>query len=277
MNQIVAAHDPHTATRLAEAIIAGEPVEDLIPRPAGQPEARQAVLPPTGEVDLPCGYLDVEAGLVREAEVRELNGFDEEALAKVADNPAKLVQTLLERAVVRIGDRKPTKDMIAGLLGGDVDALGLAIRKVTYGNLTPRLMCQVCREIVDIEIDLDQDIETTRLDSASDHRFVVPLKKGQAEVQLPDWGAHMAVAALGNATAAEITSVLLKHCVVSINDVPVIDTNTVRGLSAGDRKKIADAIVEKVAGPQLTDVRKACPACEGVNHLPLSVAAMFQD
>jgi hypothetical protein len=277
VNQIVAAFDPETANRISERIMAGESVEDLIPRPADQPETRHAALAPTGVIDLPCGYLDMEAGLIREAEVRELNGFDEEALAKVSDTPAKLVQTLLERAVVRIGDKKPTKAMIGALLGGDVDALGLAIRKVTYGNLTPRFMCQVCREIIEIEIDLDQDIETTRLDSASDHHFMVQLKRGQAEVQLPDWEAHMAVAALGDATTAEITSVLLKHCVISVNDVPVIDTNTVRGLSAGDRKKITEAIVGKVAGPQLNDVRKACPACEGVNHMPLSVAAMFQE
>jgi hypothetical protein len=43
-----------------------------------------------------------------------------------------------------------------------------------------------------------------------------------------------------------------------------------------DRRKIAEAIMEKTVGPQMQDITVDCPQCASVLEVPLSMAALFQ-
>lgn len=273
MRTVVAENNPELANQMTERILAGLDPHGAPAAPA--PEPRTTTPPPDCVVDLPCGLANPD-GLVREAEVRELNGYDEEALSKVLGEPAKFLDVLLERAVVRVGDAKPNSEILGRILGGDVDALTVAIYAATYGpEIKSQFDCPKCKENIEVVTDLTKDVPTKRLDSISDHHFTVELRRGTAEVRLPDWNSQREARSLVDATHAEMATVLLKHCVESINDMPVLDESSVRALSAKDRATLVDEIASRVAGPKLQEIEKACPACGEVLPMPLSVAALF--
>lgn len=275
MQQIVAANDPELANALTERILAGLPVGDEAPSHEPTPApAPKMTPPPETLVELPCGIVTMDDGLIREAEVRELNGFDEEAIAK-AGSPAKVVQALLERAVVRIGSSKPSKDTLSSLLTGDVDTLMIAIRRATYGDeIEYEFTCPHCQQEIEPKTHLVNDIKIKEFDEKN-RNFTVELRKGEAKVHLPDWETQQKAANMITATEAEQATLILQRCVETINDMPVLGADTVRALSASDRKTLVKEIEKRVAGPQLDDVSTGCPACEEVLHLPISVASLF--
>lgn len=274
MPEIVAAENPALANQLIEKMLS----EDTAEVAPSVPQTGKAFtdLPDT-HVTLPGGYLTSDGDLVREAEVRELTGFDEEALAK-ASSPAKVMYTLLQRGVVSVGGQKPDQSVLNDLLAADRDTLLLAIRKATYGadvELTG-LTCPHCQEVVDIVIDLNADVEMKVLENPEDRQFIVDLSRGEALVNLPDGNVQRAVLLAEDKTIAELSTILLRHCVVEIDGFPVISEDSVRRLSVRDREKINDAIAERNPGPQLSAVKKACPSCEEVIELPLSLAGLFR-
>lgn len=272
MSKFVAANDPETANRIVNEILAGPAPEEVAPV-----EDTKSTPPPGTVIELPCGLVTLD-GLVREVEVRELNGFDEEALAKASASTTEYVQRLMDLAVVRIGNvENPSGSALGALTGGDVDAITLAISRVTYGDtLEAEFFCPHCRELVTTETHLVDDVPVKRLDSEADQRFTVKLRKGEADVRLPDWDTLQDAAGRGNATQAELTTVFLKHCVESINGMPVLGEDSVRRLSAADRATLIDALNDKVGGPKFSKVEKPCPECEQTIPLPLSVAALFR-
>jgi len=77
-------------------------------------------------------------------------------------------------------------------------------------------------------------------------------------------------------TAAEINTLLLSGCVVSVNGAPSMGAHTVLSLGMVDRAKLVDDIIENNPGPRLGEVKKACKACGESIDLPLSLLDLFQ-
>jgi hypothetical protein len=173
--EIVASDNPELANKIIEKVLAGDSVTEA----AALYGVAFTDLPDT-HVELPGGFLDSDGTLVRTAEVRELTGFDEEALAKAA-TPAKVMHLLLQRGVVKVGDQKPDQSTFNSLLAGDRDMLLLAIRKATYGpDIDFTVICPECGETVDLNIDLN-DVEVKTLSEASDRYFDVDLRVTHSE------------------------------------------------------------------------------------------------
>lgn len=277
---------PHMANALG-AIAMGNADEDAPP-----------VLiknPPDNSVTLPGGYLSA-VGLVREAEVRELTGEDEEELARpgIGTNFAKLIDVLLTRCVTSIGGDPPNRVVLDDLLIGDRDMLLQGIRVVTYGD-TMRLdvTCPDCdekfqvdysftgdvpvRHIDGLSIEIDNDVEV----KLSDHERVyrIPLRKGgAAEVRLINGGIQRSVYGSADAatrTIAEINTLLLAQCVQTIKGAPV-DADDVRRMNSGDRARILKFLGESQPGPQWTQVKHSCPRCEREFPLVVDVPTMFR-
>ena len=272
MPEIVASDNPELANQIIERVISGGVT---VAEAATEFGVAFTDLPDT-HVELPGGFLDSDGNLIRTAEVRELTGFDEEALAKAA-TPAKVMHLLLQRGVVKVGDIKPDQSTFNTLLAGDRDTLLLAIRKATYGvDLDFTVICPDCGETVDLKIDLDKDVEMKTLAEASDRYFEVTLRKGTAMVRLPQGDAQRALLQSEDKTYAELNTLLLRWCVDSINDFPVVGEDSVRVLSIKDREKILEEITKRNPGPQLSEVKKACPSCEEDINLPLTLAGLFR-
>lgn len=271
MATISAIDDPAAAVAASQAALAAT---------AGpSPERPKAPTPPDTVVDLPGGFYDILSGeILNVAEVRELNGEDEEALARVASNFGKYLDTILQRGTVKIGDRDVTKDLLDGILSADRDVLFLAIRRVTLGDeVVFQALCPECHEEQEATVLLSRDVKIDRLaDPASDRRFEVTLANGKtASVALPDGHTHRALASATEQNEATFKTVLLSKCVESIGGVPVVSEQQVRALSIRDRKTILDEIEKRNPGPRLREVTRPCQACGADMALPLSLGGLF--
>ena len=234
------------------------------------------------EVELPAGWITPEGLLVSTARVRELNGYDEERLARVdmQKNVAKYVTELLELGVEDLGGQKPTKEVLQGLLIGDRDALILGIRRATYGNEVEfKLSCSVCGNDSEVNVELDIDVKITKLDDPLVRVFDVPLRREKsAKVVLLNGVTQEAFSdGIGKKTQAEVNTIMLSKSVVEIDGVPTLGKeNAARALSAADRDTIMTFIAEHQPGPQLKDIQVACATCGEEYPVSLGLPNLFR-
>jgi len=270
---INAAENPQLANQLLEDVnkLVSQEVAGSIP---------EVVIPslPDTTVTLAAGLIDPFAGTVSTtAEVRELNGADEEAIAKLSD-PGKALLAILERATVSIGEEPATKQLLGSLLAGDREALLLAIRKATFGSeVEVSTVCDKCPELQTFKIDLDKDVEVKKLeDPIRDRRFTVELKAGLAKVNLPTGDVQTQIINATDKNSAELDTMLLAACVTEIGDQPVLNANRIRTLGITDRRLLLDEIAKRNPGPQLSEIKKACGTCGQEVYLPLTLAELFR-
>ena len=232
-------------------------------------------------VDLPGGLITPEGLLVRRALVRELNGYDEERLSRIDmdKNVAAYVTEMLCMAIDDLGGGKPTKETVRSLLIGDRDALVLGIRAATYGNdVEFKLSCSKCGNDSEVVVEIDKDIEITRMDDPLNRQFTVPLRRGEAKVTLLTGVAQEAFSAdIGRRTQAEINTIMLAKSVISIDDVPVQQREEdVRRLSAADRDTLTDFIAEHQPGPQFKEIEVTCATCGAEYPVSLGLPTLFR-
>jgi hypothetical protein len=103
-------------------------------------EHNDVTLPSETLVDLPGGLI-FNGEVIKTAEVRELNGRDEEAIGRQGAS-ARIWNTILTRAVVSIGNLPASEDLLDKMLVGDRDALLLGIFRATsvLGVMSSRLL-----------------------------------------------------------------------------------------------------------------------------------------
>lgn len=234
-------------------------------------------------VKLPAGLV-TEGGIVREAEVRELTGRHEEALAKVRGNPSKFINTLLLSGVASLGTEKATQANIATLIQGDIDALLLGIRRVTFGNDFElfQVACDNCGELNDLKLKLD-DIPIQEMEDPSQREFDVELRnKKVAKVCFPNGEAQTDLYKNASLTPPELVTILLSHCVLGITDrhgnfKPSRGKNDILDMFKADRDILQEFIYEKQPGPRYEQVKAVCSACESEVQVPLNVGILFRD
>jgi len=267
---INAASNPAAANKLAaDAMAQQEAITAMLtPDPVKRP--------PSTAVELPAGLMDPFTGKsIDSAEVRELTGVDEEAISKISDI-GKALLTILDRAVVSIGDETATKDILDTLYAGDREMLLLAIRNATFGEeikLGPG-PCPSCGVEQTFDVDLIKDVPIKKLEGSPE--FTVKCKVGDVLVNLPTGLTQKALISSTNKTLAELDTILLTNCIKSINGVPVLTSDAVRNLGIKDRKAILEEITTRNPGPQLSDIKKPCQSCGTEVPLPLTLAELFR-
>lgn len=266
---VSAAENPGLANKLSSEALA------LVQQEAAAPKEEKILPPSDTNVELLAG-LDVPfEGKITTAEIRELTGADEEAISKTSDL-SKGLMLILDRAVVKLGDKKPEPGYLDSMLAGDREQLLLAIRKATFGtqvNVQGQI-CNKCVEDISISIDLDKDVEYRKLEG--DREFTVDCKVGPVKVKLPTGFTQKALVNSTNKTAPELDTIVLKDCVLEINGNPVLNSSSVLNLSVMDRRAILNAISDRNPGPQLSEIKKDCPTCGSEVPLPLTLADLFQ-
>lgn len=269
--------DPQLAAQMAEQFLKGGSytVEDgtsplLMPRP-----------PSNNTVTLYGGLMTSPDEVVREAEVRELTGADEEALARQdsTKNLGRFMTTLLKCGVVRIGDKEPPdKASLDSLLIGDRDLLMYHIRLATYGSeMEFGTQCVFCTESLDVVLDLEKDVPMRDMEEPDRRAYEVELRNGRkAVVNLPCGGDQELVLGLTNKSVPEMNTILLGRCLLSIDGVPAIGNSAARNLGMADRKLILDFIANAQPGPRYEEVKVPCPACEREVPLRIGLADLFR-
>jgi len=253
--QIVSAlEEPEKAAAIAAAAFAAA---DGITEPEPLPD---------GSVTLPGGYRDLDGTIYTDATVRELNGADEEMLAKpeVIKNMGRFTQLLLQRGVTRIGPyENPDNTKLGSLLLGDRDMLLLAIRCMTYDNmLEMEVACPACGESLTVKHDLKTEVPIKKMDDPTEREFVMQLRDGSEVKCLLAVGSDQE-AILSNATTknnAELSSMLLARCVMTLDGKP-LGLEGVRRLGIKDRRMLLEEITGRQPGPQYSKIELTCAAC----------------
>lgn len=202
------------------------------------------------------------------AEVRELNGEDEEFLASLENNKkltyAMYVNTLVTRATLKIGDIevRSSKSVIEDLIIGDRDTLLLAIVKATYGpERTFKVTCQTCRASNDITINLDDDFPIRKPSVDLRTPFTIKLKDGHiAKFRYPVGADNIA---MGKAdSVAQQSTILIARCVI-LPDTKDSSYNEswAKSLGLKDRNNILQQLLGQQVGPDLREVNTQCASC----------------
>lgn len=240
-------------------------------------EAPKIIPPSDTTVELPGGYLTPAGEILRTAEVRELNGKDEEAIAK-ANNVGKALMTILQRGTVRIGDQKVDEKLLDNLLSGDRDMLLLEIFKATFGSEAELVaFCDGCQDMKTVNVDLVNEIKVKRLeDPINDRVFTVEGKREEITVQLPTGAAQRELINSAEKTSAELNTILLENTVVNIGSSPVYSKAQVQNLGLVDRRKIIEEINARIPGPQFDPISVNCPECESEVLVPINLGTLFR-
>jgi hypothetical protein len=252
-------------------------IESVLASTETQPEKAVITSPSDTLVDLPAGYITSSGEVIKTAEVRELNGMDEEAISK-SGSSGRAFATILSRAVVKVGETPATENVLDSLLVGDRDALMLGIYKATFGSeVEIPGYCAGCKDFKLAAADLNRDVTVKILvDPIVDRRFTVHGKKNEFLVTLPDGRAQKELSTAEDKTGPELTTILLNHTVLEINGQPVIGKAQLQNLSIMDRRAISDALNERLPGPQFEDIVIPCPDCSGEVVVPFSLGALFR-
>lgn len=265
-----------TISAAANPALANKAVQEALAEKPQEVEIR--ITPPSDTVvNLPGGYITSAGEVSTEAEVRELNGRDEEEISK-ATTLGKALLTILKRGTVRVGNEPVTDQMLDNLLSGDRDMLLLGIFKATFGNIAHLGgYCGSCAEGKDVDVEIDKDIKIKVLaDPINDRTFIVKGKTLEYTVELPTGITQRELMLSADKTVAELNTLLLEQTVVKIGEAPVVSKLQVQNLGLTDRRKIVDEINNRVCGPQFNDLVLPCPDCEGEVQVPISLGALFR-
>lgn len=238
----------------------------------------KTVAPSNSEVSLPGGFINREGALVKYAEVRELNGMDEEAIAK-AGSPSKALLVMLQRGLVSIGTEDANKQDLDNLLSGDRDAILIGIRKVTFGSEANfSIVCPHCRTDLDVVVDLDNDVPYRELDDPiSDRAFDYESQKhGVIRCSLPTGSTQRKLMENTDKTLAELNTILLAGCVETVNGSVSMGASTVLKLGMADRDNLIQEIIKRTPGPRLGEVKTSCEACGEEILMPLALTDLFR-
>jgi hypothetical protein len=257
------------------------PNNDLVQKILAEPVkevAKADILSPSDNlVTLPAGLVTDSGEVIQAAEVRELNGRDEEFIAK-ASSIVRAFSTILNRAVVNIGGKPVSEEQLDGMLIGDRDALLLGIFKATFGKTAElSVYCTGCQDVKAVEVDVDRDIQTKILVNPLDDRiFTVKGKTKEYLVGLPDGATQREMALATDKNNAELTTMMLERCIREIDGEPVISKLQVQAMSVLDRRTVGEEIAQRSPGPQFEDVTIICPDCESEVVVPISLGTLFR-
>lgn len=245
--------------------------------PEAQPAPAEIKAPLDTTVELPGGFVTSAGEVLRTAEVRELNGKDEEAIVKHG-NVFRAMNTILGRGTVKIGDLPVTDEILDNLLSADRDALALGIYRATFGNEAEiGAYCSGCGAIKTVAVDVTTDIKTKILvDPLDDRTFEIEIGKNTYKVSLPNGKAQKELLAAADKTGAELTTLFLEHCISAINGRPVLSKSQIQSIGIKDRRKLTEEISDRNVGPQFADVTVECPDCGGEVGVPINLGTLFQ-
>lgn len=238
--------------------------------------------PPGNNAQLPGGYLDAEGNLHTDARIREINGSDEEAMARELRNPnvniPRVVDLLLKRAVLSVGNIEPASGRVLNdMLTGDRAALMMAVRMLTFGSdwEVPDFPCRMCGKTFGTIVELDT-IPVKKLDNPMVQEVEVELRNDRtATVALLTGGVQLQMVGDGNRTGPEEATIAIDRCIRRLDGMPVAGP-IAQKLSMADRRKIVQAISDAQPGPQLEEVMVTCMECGQEADYSVSLIDLFR-
>lgn len=218
----------------------------------------------------------------RDAEVRELTGEDEEAIARIRSQWARVLDTLVSRGTVHVGSVPMSRDVSDELLIGDRDELLIAIRIATFGEWLEieDYPCPECGERTDFSINLRR-LPHVPLIAPGEGLSVVLRSGSVARLRYPTGADQRAIYTdSDNTNPAAQNTLLLSRCLLSVDETPVPLSpagrmQNVKKLGMSDRRLILKEMFDNQPGPRLDRIECTHDACGAVIKLPLALGDMF--
>ena len=238
---------------------------------------------PANKVELPGGYIDGEGNLHTDARIREINGSDEEAMARELRNPnvniPKVVDLLLKRTVEAIGNIEPIPaQVLNSMLTGDRAALMLAVRTLTFGTdwEVPDFPCRLCGEQFGTIVELDS-IPIKKLDNPMVQEIDVELRSERTVTLRLMTGAVQLEMVSGDAnrTGPEEVTIAIDRCLRKIDGLPVAGPSAQR-MSMADRRTVVAALADAQPGPRMEEVVVTCTECGREANYTVSLVDLFR-
>lgn len=218
-------------------------------------------------IGLPGGLVLDDNRRLEDAELQPLTGRDEDWLAAHPAIPSASATThLLSSCLVRIGDEKPSIQLVRRLLVGDRDYLILQLRRITLGDEFQAVFrCPACGGNMDVNFDTKDVPVTFRAQAVADHWIQLDSAANPERTvrfRLPCGADQEAVLGLNLQYAAEV---LLDRCVLDNGGIP---------LSSDEREAIANTM-DQLAPQVDLELDLACPECENRFMTPFDTTAFF--
>lgn len=227
--------------------------------------------------EFPCGYEDEDGVVHTEFEYREMTGADEEAISRntVKNSGSKIVSTILERCIVRIGtivksEVKSNKwsEIIKSLLVGDQDFALIQIRKESVGStITVKHTCPNCKRELTTEVDVDE-LEVRPF--GGDRVLEFELRKGYKDkdgevhktgrVRFPNALDREIIEPVARNNMATANTLLLSRIVQELGTLKSVNDAVIRNLTSGDRDSIIKLLSDNAFGYNF-EVEVDCPDC----------------
>lgn len=269
--------DPEPVDPLVEPEVVNEKLKALT-----APEVPLIKMPPGNTVQLPGGYVDGDGSLHTDARIREINGADEEALARELRNPniniPRVVDLLLRRTVQAVGTIDPVTSKVLGdMLTGDRASLMLDVRVLTFGNdwEVPDFPCRLCGETFGTIVELDS-IPIKKLDNPMVQEIEVELRNGHtATLKLLTGEMQLEMVGDGNRTGPEEATIAIDHCLEKLDGMPVAGP-VAQKMSMADRRTVVNALAEAQPGPRMEEVVVTCTECGREANYTISLVDLFR-
>jgi hypothetical protein len=266
-----------TVNAASNAASVNSTVDKILAEPEKVVAKAEITAPSDNVVNLPAGYLSPSGEVIRTAEVRELNGRDEEQIVK-GNNLLKQLNTILSRAVTKLGNEPVDDNVLDRLFIGDRDELLLGIYKATFGPTAElAAYCAGCEDLKTVEVNVDRDIERRILvDPLEDRRWTVNTSGHEYLVTLPTGVAQKELTSNPDKTTAELTTTLLENCILEIDGSPMLGKAQVQAIGIKDRRKLGEEIAKRVPGPKFETAEVTCPDCGGKVGVPINLGTLFR-
>lgn len=254
-------------------------------------QAREAIAGPVPLMEqAPDCHLSLPRGLfVRgvfktDVVVRELNGLDEEALAKHRD-PADYYDMVVALGTEQVDDFDLTtlpladrQGWLRNLLIGERDQIYIAIIKATFGpSKTLSFSCMHCGQEQEMELVLDEDFKPKVVTDVDNEVFTFTTSKGdELQYRLVTGEDQREAYARKGATTAEQNTILLSRCIVKLNGGLVPDPlNYARRLGMKDRQALLTELVDHQPSINLR-LTTTCVSCGQEVPLALGWGDLFR-
>lgn len=223
------------------------------------------------DIKLPCGILNEDGGVERDAVIDPMRGRTREAIARkdIRNNGAKIVDVVLKSCLKSIGSKQVSNAMLGNMLTGDRDFLVLRIRQLSLGDrVEVPMSCPQCKERLDITLDLSE-IRVKEL-SESDYEIengerVFWLESKELEIRAkfryPNGkDSHtLAEVSLNNPVAAQY--MLYQRCLKEWNGQSApFPAVFIKEKSVRELDWLTDEFAEKLPGPDF-DTTVECSIC----------------
>lgn len=260
------------ATKVETVDVLGDSVKDKFPEIVNHLD---------NTIELQRGLINQANGVwERIAEVRELNGFDEERIASLETRSNitynEYMTEIIKLGVTSIGNLgNGFLNRLNELTIGDRNLLFLAIVRTTYGReRTFDQTCESCSKVNKVTIDLYDDFPIQVPDFEPTGTLKVTLKNGKIHELRPPTSEDTIYVAKHGKTPAQQSTLLIARCSVWDSEPAPEDIEAwVRSLGMADRGVLINALSGIQMGPRMEEVDVDCVHCG--SKMPVMIDWIF--